>query len=251
MNPITISLIVFVCVFGGSLFGVFLRTVLPEDHLNTSSRDLVKLGMGTIAAMTGLVLGLLVASAKGSYDTQGREITEMSAEIMLMDRVLAHYGPEAKDVRDHLRSNVVQSLERIWPEDRSKHSELDPTKSKSEFVYDMIQDLSPTTDTQRSLQARALNMAFDIGQKRMLMFAQQDNSMSLPLLVVIVFSLVITFTSFGLHTSPNATVIATLFLCALSVSGVIFLILEMYDPFAGLIQVSSAPLRNAIAHLGQ
>ena len=251
MNPIAISLIVFACVFGGAVVGVFLRTVLPEDHLSTSSKDLVKLGMGTIATMTGLVLGLLVASAKGSYDMQGREITEMSAEVMMLDRILAHYGPEAKEVRDLLRINVVQSLGRIWPEDRSKHSQLDPKAYKADLFYDKLQELLPTTDMQRSLQARALNMGFDIAQKRMLMYAQQENSMSLPFLVVIVFSLVITFSSFGLHTSPNATVIVTLLLCALSVSGVIFLILEMYQPFEGLIQVSSAPLRSAIAHLGQ
>jgi hypothetical protein len=251
MNSIVISSIVFSFVFGGALLGMFLRSVLPEPHLNAASKDLVKLGMGTIALMTGLVLGLLVASAKGTYDTQSRELTEMSAEVVMLDRVLAHYGPEAKEIRDLLRGGVVQMLERTWPQDRTQHSQLDPVMAKGDYLYDKLQELSPTNDSQRSLQARALNMGMDLGQKRWLMYEQQELPMSMPLLLVLVFSLAITFISFGLNAPPNATVIATLIVCALSVSGMIFLILEMYRPFEGLIQISSAPLRSALAHLGQ
>ena len=251
MNSIVISSIVFGFVFGGALLGMFLRTVLPEPHLNTASKDLVKLGMGTIALMTGLVLSLLVASAKGTYDTQSRELTEMSAEIVLLDRVLAHYGPETKEIREVLRGGVVQMLERIWPETRSQHSQLDPAMAKAEFLYDKIQELSPTNESQRSLQARALNMGIALAQKRWLMYEQQELPMSMPLLVVLVFSIAITFISFGLNAPSNATVIATLIICALSISGMIFLILEMYRPFEGFIQISSAPLRSALAHLGQ
>ena len=96
MNYIAIRLIVFACVFGGALFGMFLRGVLPERHLSADSKDTVRLGMGLIGTMTALVLGLLVASAKSYYDTQSSELTEMSAKIVLLDRVLAHYGPVTK-----------------------------------------------------------------------------------------------------------------------------------------------------------
>ena len=94
-------------------------------------------------------------------------------------------------------------------------------------------------------------MAIDLAKLRWLMFEQGSTSISLPVMVVLVFWLAIVFTSFGLFAPPNLTVIATLFLCALSVSGAIFLILAMYTPFRGVMQISSAPLRNALAHLGQ
>jgi hypothetical protein len=175
----------------------------------------------------------------------------MSAEIVLLDRVLAHYGPETKEIREVLRGGVVQMLERIWPETRSQHAQLDPAMGKAEFLYDRIQELSPTNESQHSLQARALNMGINLAQKRWLMYEQQELPMSTPLLVVLVFSIAITFISFGLNAPSNATVIATLIVCALSISGMIFLILEMYRPFEGLIQISSAPLRSALAHLGQ
>jgi hypothetical protein len=251
MNYIAIRLIVFACVFGGALFGMFLRGVLPEQHLSADSKDTVRLGMGLIGTMTALVLGLLVASAKSFYDTQSTELTEMSAKIVLLDRVLAHYGPETKEVRDLLHSAVARTLDRLWPQDSPQHPQMEPTAAGGEIILDKIQELSPKNDAQRSLQAQALNMAIDLGKMRWLMFEQGGSFISMPLLATLVFWLAIIFSSFGLFAPRNATAIATLFICALSVSGAIFLILEMYTPFEGLMQISSAPLRNALAHLGQ
>jgi hypothetical protein len=251
MNTLETSAIVFICIFGGALLGFWLRAVLPEDHLSPTSRDLVKLGMGTIATMTALVLGLLVASAKNNYDAQSRELTEMSAKIIVLDRVLSHYGPEAKEARDLLQVVVTRLIERTWPASKAGRTMAEPSATRSEVLYDKIQELVPTNDTQRSLQTRALNIAVDIGQMRWLMIEQGYSLASLPLLVVLIFSLTITFISFGLHAAPNGTVLATFFLSALSVSGVIFLILEMYTPLGGFIQISSAPLRAALAYLGQ
>jgi hypothetical protein len=172
----------------------------------------------------------------------------MSANVILLDRVLAHYGPEAKEARDLLRGAVGRTLNLIWHQD---HSEMVPTATGGEVLYDKIQALSPKNDAQHALQAQASSMAIDLGKLRWLMFEQGSTSISLPLLWMLVFWLVIVFTSFGLFAPSNPTVIATLFLCALSVSGAIFLILEMYTPFGGLMQISSAPLRNALAHLGE
>ena len=250
MNSLALSGIVFVCVFSGSLLGVLLRASLPKDHLSPESRDVVKLAMGTIATMTAVVLGLLVASAKGYYDNQSRELTEMSARVVLLDRILAHYGPEAKDARDELRVTVSRLLDRLWTRPFAAPSRAEPSRA-SEVAFDKIQELSPRNDVQRSLQARALSLAMEIGETRWLMFEQASTSISTPMLLVVIFALTITFTSFSLHAAPNPTVIVTLVLCALAVASTLFLILEMYRPFQGLIQIPSDPLRNALAHLGQ
>jgi hypothetical protein len=251
MNSIAIRLIVFACVFGGALFGMFLRGVLPEHQLSADSKDTVRIGMSLIGTLTALVLGLLIASAKSYYDNQSSELTEMSAKVVLLDRVLAHYGPETKEDRDLLRSAVARMLEGLWPENPGQHPQMLPTAAGGEIIYDKIQELSPRNDTQRSLQAQALSMGIDIGKMRWMMFEQAGSFVSIPLLAVLVFWLATIFTSFGLFAPRNATALATLFVCALSVSGAIFLILEMYSPFQGLMQISSDPLRNALAHLGQ
>src|SRR4029434_6094205 len=247
MSSIAVSLIVLACVFGGAMIGVFLRAALPQDHLSSESKDIVKLGMGLVGTMSALVLGLLVASAKGSYDTQSAELTQMSANIALLDRVLAVYGPETKEARALLRGAVARILDQMW----SSASLSVPTAAGGEILYEKIQGLSPENDTQRSLQGQALSMAVDLGKTRWLMYEQATTSVSMPLVVVLVCWLAAIFISFGLFAPFNATVVASLLVSALSVSGAIFLILEMYTPYAGLVQISDAPLRAALAHLGQ
>lgn len=229
------------------MLGMVLRSILPNDNLNSDSKDVVKLGMGLIATMAALVLGLLIASAKGSFDTQSNELTDMSSRIVLLDRVLAHYGPETKDARDDLRSSVERSL--AWAS-TGDIAEFEPS-NKGEGLYDKVQRLSPKDDAQRSMQAQAVNLVMSLGQTRWLMTEQKNNSISVSMLVILIFWLTIIFISFGLYAPRNVTVVVSLFVSAVSVSGAIFLILEMYSPYEGLIHVSTAPLRTALAHLGQ
>ena len=251
MSPVTISLIVCACVFGGALLGMFLRRILPEHHLSGDSKNTVNLGMGLIGTMSGIALGLLIASAAGKYDMQKNELTEMSAKFVLVDRILAHYGPEAKESRDLLRTSLVRMVDQIWPKDHSHGTHLEPTAAGGEYAYEEIQRLSPQNDAQRAFKAQALSVATGIGQTRWLMYEQGDVPFPRPLLVVVVFWLTIVFISFGLYAPCNPTVVVVLFLCALSVSGAIFLILELYSPFEGLLQISSAPIRDAVEQLGK
>jgi len=250
MSPIGIWLIVFVCLFAGGMLGMVLRTSLPEHHLNAESKDAIKFGAALISTMAALVLGLLVASAKGTYDTQRNEVTELAARVAVLDRLLAHYGPEAANARELLRQNVMITIDRLWPHERSGHVSFDPS-SKGEATYDAIQMLSPKTDSERSLQSQAENMMVTIGNTRYMMLEQSGGSISMPFLVVLVLWLTIIFLSYGLFAPDNATVVITMLLCALSVSAAIFLILELDQPFEGLIHISSQPMRNTLERLGQ
>ena len=250
MNSTAIRLVVFACVFGAALLGLFLRTVLPEKHLSADSKDAVRLGMGMIAIMAALVLGLPVASAKSFYDAQGNALTQMSANVITLDRLLSYYGPETREVRDLLRGAVVRQLQLMWHQDHQNLSQMNPTAGAAE-ILNGIQALSPKNEAQHTFQAQALSMAFTLGNERWLMFEEETNSISLPLLAMLVFWLVIVFAGFGLFSPTNTTVVATLFLCAVAVSGAVFLIVEMYTPFKGLIQLSDAPLRNALAYMGK
>ena len=251
MSPFEVGCIVLVCVFGGAMLGMTIHTLLPEPHLNSESKDVIKLGMGLIATMSALVLALLTNSAKGSYDTQRNEVTQVSANVILLDRVLAHYGPETKDARDLIKVSVAAMIDRIWPSDRVEAAKLGPTSTSGELFFDKIQELTPKDDVQHALQAQALNLSIQIGQARLLLFEQGGRSIPMPFLVLLIFWVTTIFLSFGLFAPRNATVIVTLFLCALSVAGAIFLIMELDRPFGGLIEISSAPLRNAMAIIGK
>jgi len=231
------------------MLGMWLRSILPEHHLNTETKDLVKLGVGLIGTMAALLLGLLVASAKSSYDARSSELTQMAANTILLDRALAHYGPETAEVREVLKGAVNRMIAVVWGTDGKGRGI--GAQTSGEILYDKIQELSPHTDAQKTLQSQAESMAISLGQTRWLLFEQAGSSISKPFLVVVVFWLSMLFVSFGLFAPVNATAITTLLVSAISVSGAMFLILELDAPFSGVIQISSAPLRNALTVMGR
>jgi Protein of unknown function (DUF4239) len=207
--------------------------------------------MGLVATLAALVLGLLIASAKGSYDSQSTEVTELSAKVVFLDRVLAHYGPEAREARELLRSSVARAIDQMWSKDPAILFKATPGTAGAEVLADKIQELSPKNDSERAIQSQAMSIVMALGQTRWLLYEQRLSSVSMPVLVVLTFWVTALFVSFGLFAPFNTTTIVSLLVSALSVSGAIFLILEMYTPYAGLIQISSAPLRAALAQLGQ
>jgi hypothetical protein len=247
MNAASIAEIVMACVFGGAVLGMAIRPILPDHHLSSDSKDVVKLAMGLIATMSALVLALLIASAKSSYDAQRNELTQLSANLILLDRVLQHYGPETKDTRELLRATAANLISQLWPTGEPSAAKLDP--ARGDLLYDQIQSLSPQNDGQRMLQAQAQKISIDLAQTRFMLIGQEGSSIPMPFLVLLVFWVTIIFFSFGLFAPQNTTVVVSLLLCAMSVSGAIYLILELDRPFIGLIQISSAPLRHAIGQL--
>ena len=251
MSPIHIALLSLVSVLGGAALGMLVRSVLPQNHLSADTKDAVKLAMGLVATMTALVLGLLVASAKGSYDAQRSQLIQMSAKFAFLDRVLANCGPDAPEVRAQLRTSVEQMIARIWPDNKSRQAELAPITSAGQAMYEAIQKLSPQTDAQRAAKSQALQITVELGQMYWLLFEQAGTAISKPLLIVVVFWLAVLFLSFGLFTPRNGTAITALMASAVSVCAAIFLVLEPDRPFSGLIGISSEPMRNALEHLGR
>jgi hypothetical protein len=250
---LVIAGIVFACTFGGAALGMFLRTVLPEPHLSADSKDVVKLGTGLVATMAALVLGLLTASAKSAYDAQRAGFQQAAANLVLLDRTLAQYGPEAKPARDVLRRTVAALIERLWPVDGSRPTGLDSADitEVGGALIKAVRDLKPEIDAQKTLQAQALQIGTDLGRTRWLLSQQEENPLPLPFLVVLVFWLFVLFTSFGLFSPWNGTVLVVMFVCALSVAGALFLIVDLGQPFQGVFQISGAPLRRALSQLGQ
>lgn len=226
--------------------------MLPGHHLSSDAKDVVRLGAGLIATIAALVLGLLIASAKTSFDTQNTQIKQLTADIILLDNLLAQYGPETTAVRVLLRRSVDGLADRIWTDDSSKSATRAPfaANATSEEFYAKVLALSPKNDAQRSLQSRATQISIDLAQTRLLLFAQAGNSIPMPFLIVLIFWVTIIFASFSLFAEPNPIIIGSLFIFALSATGAIFLILEISQPFTGLMQISSEPLRNALAPLG-
>jgi hypothetical protein len=251
MNTTLTAAIVFACLLGAVLLGMGFRRLLPEHHLSTDTKDTVKLAMGLVATMAALLLGLLVSSAKDTYDGQRTQVIQIAAKLTFLDRVLVNYGPEAAETRDQLRAVTEETVQRMWPEERSIPPQLATKTPVGDAIYFAFQHLSPRDDTQRSLKAQAGTLMMEVAQLRALLAAQSAPSISKPLLIIVVFWLVVIFLSFSLLAPPNATATLALMVSALSVSGAIFLILELDRPFGGLIEISSEPLLKVLSQLAK
>ena len=249
MTPSALSGIIFVLTLSGIFLGSMLRRTLPKHHLSEDAQDTVRLGVGLIATIAALVLGLLIAAAKGSFDTQNTQIKQITADLILLDNILAQYGPEARPIREQMRGAVGPFADQLWREKQTSVRGPYETNAQAERVYLEIQGLSPQSDLQRALQSRAAQLSNDIAQTRLLLFVESDSLVPAPFLGILAFWLVIIFASFSLFSPLNVTVFTCLSLFALSAACAIFLILELSQPFIGLLMISSAPLRNALGSL--
>ena len=254
MSSLAIGFISAGCIFGGALLGMWLHKVLPERHLDDASKDTVKLGAGLLATLAALVLGLLVSSAKSSFDAINTGIAQAGAKIIQVDHMLADYGPETKDVREQLRQIVASSIDRIWPEEKGKTGGLRAVESLDDpgkLFKAKLRELTPTTDFQKSRLAQAVQLSDDVLQTRLLLMEGEQTNLPTTFIVVLVFWLTGLFISFGLFAPSNGVVMSVLLICALSVSSAIFLILEMNRPLDGFIKASNAPLRKAVELIGK
>jgi hypothetical protein len=254
MSPILVGLIVLACTFCGALAGIALHQKLPAQHKAADARDVVKLVLGLIATISALVMSLLIATAHTSYVTQESEVQALGIHIVQLDRVLVGYGPNAAQARAMFRQLVARRLDQTWPNRRDARPSPEAvraTRTQNEALIEHVVNLEPSTDSQYFAKSRALQLLAEIGDERQLLHEQSSSSIPWPFLVVLVFWLVVLFVGFGFLCRSNGTVVVTLFIGSLSVAGAIFLVLDMNQPFSGLMHISSAPLRIALETIGQ
>ena len=253
MSAWAVGLTTFLCVLGSALGGMCLRRLLPEHHLSAESIDVVKVVTGLIATLSALVLGLLTASAKNSFDAVDHGFKEMAAKVILIDRTLAQYGPGAKDARDLLRTASAARLDQLFPTGvrSAAASKVLGDASPLDPLDAQLQALAPADDLQRDLKARAQRSLEELAQARWLSFEEANSATPPAFLVVLVAWLASMFVGFGLFTPCNTTALAALVIGALAVSTSVFLIEEMSRPLDGLISISGEPLRRALAVLGR
>src|SRR5258708_18095498 len=187
VSAFNLSFLAFAFIFGGALLGMLLRAILPEPHLNTDARDVVRLATGLIATLAALVLGLLIASAQSSFQTQSNQIKQITANIILLDNLLARSGPQAQPVRPLLRGGVKILVERIWREQTPRAAKVAPfeASAQSDLFFDKLLELTSDNDGQRAMQTRAIQIWIDLAQTRVL-FAQTDSAIPMPFLAGVV-----------------------------------------------------------------
>lgn len=253
MHSAVVGLIVFACVFGSAMMGLSLGKVLPDRHLDNEAKDIVKLTTGLIATLSALVLGLLVSSAKGTFDQVNSVLTQNAVKIVVLDRVLAQYGPETSELRAQLKKSYTESTGELTSDDRVQLKKWDSVLGvkRLESGQFALRALTPKNEAQQELRSRAIQLSDEIASSRWFLIIQREGTISVPLLVIMVFWLCVIFAAWGVFSPRNLVVVVALLAASLSVSGATFLILEMDTPLSGWIRVSTIPIQKAIEHLDE
>ena len=234
-------------IMAGTFVGMIVRSRLPEHHLTGDSKEVIRLATALVATLTALVLALMFAATRASFEHTSASVSRLATDISELDDVLDEYGPEGVAIRKQLRSEIGPLIDTMWRDDAVAAGRTVPARPKhNSSALAMVRDLQPKTPTQASLQTRALQIGTDIQQTRLSLFAQAPDSVSTPFMVVLVLWMMFLFTTFSMSAKPNPTLAIVLFVCILSASGAIYLILELGLPFGGLMQVSNDSLREAL-----
>jgi hypothetical protein len=251
MDSLLTAFLVFLCVFGGALVGMYIRRLLPEEHLRDDTKAVVGLSMGLIGTLTALLLAMVTSSAKETFDFEGNQLRQTAINILMVDRVLADYGPETRDIREALRRGIERHMTLISSDAKSSLPVLPPTVDGAPYrIMTLVRQLAPQNELQHDLKSQALQLMGEILKARWVLAEETTATIPAPFLVIVVCWLTLIFSSFGLFAPRNATATAALLVCATSVAGSIFLILELNTPFSGLMRVSVEPLRFALTQLG-
>jgi hypothetical protein len=245
VSPIATAAAAFAVILASALAGMLLRSKLPEHHLTGDSKDVIKLATALIATMSALVLALLFSSTRTSFEHNSAAVSRLTADLAELDDLMREYGPDARSIRKALREEIQPLVDSIWQENAHARGVQAPV-GFNEPVHIMIRQLQPENPVQTSTQARAVQVIADFSQVRLSLVAQPADSISQTFVFVLIIWLMFIFAVFSMSSPPNATLGIVLGLCILSASTAIYLILELAQPFDGLMQLSSTGLQHAL-----
>jgi hypothetical protein len=253
MNTLLLGMAVFACCAGGSVLGMVTSAALPKRHLSADSKDAIKVAIAVVATLSALVVGLLISSAKTSFDSKDKEVKQAAANFIQLDRTMKQYGPQTADARERLRQIISRILTAVWSDQAQGPIDMETilTGEGTLSLQTALLKLTPENDAQRWLQQSALQLSSQIEQARLSAIEQQESGIRWPFVVILVFWFTIIFFSFGLFAPRNRVVFCMLGVCALSVAGALYLIVQMDRPFSGLIKISGRPLQIALEQIGK
>jgi hypothetical protein len=247
MSSTAAFLACFASILIGAAIGMVLRRTLPADLLEGGSKEAIRLGAGFLSTLAALVIGLMIASAKNSFDSQNTNIRQLGTNAVLVDQMLTKYGPEAKTARTLLRETIPSATARIWRENvAAKGGSTFVISETAERFYNAVENLKPANAEQTSLKSRIIQLTTEMGRTRLLVFTQSDDGIPIPFFIVLVFWLVVIFASFSLFAELGPIVVASTLVFAISVSSALFLIVDLSHPFDGLMQISNHHLHMVL-----
>jgi hypothetical protein len=245
------GLATFLVIFGGGLLGLLFGRLLPEEYRSDATQRIVQTATGMVSLLAALVLGLLVATAKNKFDTSNQQVEQFAASLMLLNRELVNYGPEANDTNALLRKYTIAKIAETWPDGpgpKPGPGDL-PAWKLLESLQRSLTELAPKTASQRSEAATASETAAALAKTTWLQAAEESEHVPHPFVLIMIVWLFVLFVSFGLFAPRNMLVVIALLVGALSIAGAVVLIVDMDSPFEGMITVAADPMQEAVAKM--
>ena len=252
MRAVLYALAAFAVVFAGGVLGLFLGRLLPQKYQSDATQRIVQTSTGMVSLITALVLGLLVANVKGKFDTTNQTTEALAAKLMLINRQLVKFGPEANDARELLREYTIARIAATWPgEARPKPGPDNPSPWQLlESLQQSLSGLAPKTEAQRSEAAAASEATTDLEKTTWLEAAQEAQHIQQPFVVILILWLFVLFVSFGLFAPRNGLVVGALLVAALAIGSTVLLIVDMDSPYeGGMAFVSPKSTQLALAQM--
>ena len=255
MGSAQFSVTVAVVMFAAGLLGLALQGRLPEKHTTGGSRDMILAVAGLLTLLCALVTGLLIWTAYGVYSGQNMQIQAFAAKMMQLDMALSDYGPDAIPLRAQIRETLGKTIDQVWHADQSDSnfaadnfaSALQNVRAREKGLA----GLHPTTDEQKQDLAEATSASDAVAQTRMQMSFALSTPVAYPVLLIVVGWVVCLFCGFGLTARATLTSVVTLAIGSIAVASAVLLILDLSDPYSGIVRASHAPLEQALAVMGK
>lgn len=247
MSEALISLLVGAALIAASLGGAALYRRLPERHRQAETEEIVRLIANIFVVLASLVLGLMINSARSTFDGVDKAVHAYATELILLDRTLRQYGPETAGAREYLQDYTRQAAARMAQSDPMLGSR--PAEALLNDVGNALRRLTPLDADHVALKARLEQRFETVYAMRWALVEQSEGTIPLPLIALTAAWLVVVFASYGYRAPRNPVMTTSFVASAVLIAGTIFLTLDMDVPFDGAIQVSPMPLERALAEM--
>ncbi len=261
MFDLVVSLAIFFFLCGCALLGRWLLRFLPERHRSEETMEFTRVASGLLVTFTALVLSLLITNIDAQFAKTESDLRNYGSMITRISSELGDLPVAATSMQFLLRQYTASAIASTWPREVapagnypkavSHGSEVD-SLALGEMLHRLetnVRRLGTSDDSTYGTRAICLKHIDALLDQRLSLVGEAHSTITLPFFGMMLFWLVIVFFSFGMTAPRNAVAAAFIMMVGLSVSGAIFVIIELDGPLDGLIKVSSEPMRHALEHI--
>jgi hypothetical protein len=263
MHEIGYAVIALLAMLGCFGAGMLARRVLHERHRSHESIEAIRVVLTLLVTCAALVLGLLISGAKIRFDENGAGARALGIDITELDQQLREYGPQLDPLRADLIRYASAAIATTWPSEppppgtypRQLQSATSGSVESPELggilsgIDLALRDLDPETRSHRALAASLRARSMALQQQRWDLIAEAAPSLSWPFLAMLIFWLSAIFGLIGFSSPQDRVLLVVTGVAAVSIASAIYLIVDLDTPLTGVLQISSAPLRDALRHL--